>query len=47
LTAIQRRVFVSNSHQDEPWKRRVMEALKPLEQPPRIAAWHDRKLLPG
>lgn len=42
-----RRVFVSYSHQDEPWKRRVVEALKPLEQQQRIAAWHDRKLLPG
>lgn len=42
-----RRVFVSYSHQDEEWKGRIMEALKPLEQQQRIAAWHDRKLLPG
>ena len=42
-----RRLFLSYSHPDEAWKHRVVEALKPLEQPQRIAAWHDRKLLPG
>ena len=42
-----RRVFVSYSHQDEDWKQRIVEALRPLEQEQRIAAWHDRKLMPG
>ena len=42
-----RKVFVSYSHEDEDWKLRVVEALRPLEQQRRIAAWHDRKLLPG
>lgn len=42
-----RRVFVSYAHEDEDWKRRVVEAIKPLEQQQRIAAWHDQKLLPG
>ena len=42
-----RRVFVSYSRQDEAWKHRVVDALKPLEQEQLIAAWHDRKLLPG
>ena len=42
-----RRVFVSYSRQDEEWKERIVAALKPLEEAQRIAAWHDRKLLPG
>lgn len=42
-----RKVFVSYSHHDEPWKQRIVTALKPLEEQHRIAAWHDRKLLPG
>jgi len=42
-----RKVFVSYSHKDETWKQKVVNALKPLEDQHRIAAWHDRKLLPG
>lgn len=42
-----RKVFVSYSHEDEGWKQRIVEALKPLEEQRRIAAWDDRKLLPG
>ena len=39
-----RRLFLSYSHPDEAWKHRVVEALKPLEQPQRIAARHDPEL---
>jgi len=42
-----KRWVLSYLHQHEAWKHRVVEALKPLEQPQPIAAWHDRKLLPG
>ncbi|HEY1430493.1 MAG TPA: toll/interleukin-1 receptor domain-containing protein [Stellaceae bacterium] len=42
-----RQVFVSYAHEDEVWKERVVEALRPLETQRRIAAWHDRKLVPS
>jgi hypothetical protein len=42
-----RQVFVSYAHEDEAWKDSVVAALRPLETRRRIAAWHDRKLVPS
>lgn len=42
-----RRVFLSYSHQDDAWRRRVVEALESLEKQQRIAAWDDHEILPG
>jgi hypothetical protein len=35
---------MSYSHRDETWKQRVVEALKPLKQMQRVAAWFDPEL---
>lgn len=42
-----RQAFLSYSHRQEPWKERLLKTLRPLEEQRQIAAWNDRKLLPG
>lgn len=43
----QRKVFVSYSHRDAKWLRRLQVHLKPLEQEDIIDLWADTKIPPG
>jgi hypothetical protein len=40
-------VFVAYAHQDEPYKNELLKHLSPLRRAGVIAAWHDRRIVPG
>ena len=42
-----KRVFISYSHKDEPWKERLHTHLKVLEQQNLLAVWEDRQIAVG
>ncbi len=41
------KVFVSYSHQDQAWLKRLQVHLKPLEREGKIECWDDTKIKPG
>ena len=41
------KVFISYSHRDEKWLKRLTTHLKPIERDYGIEVWHDKKLTPG
>lgn len=41
------KVFISYSHKDDRWRKKLLTYLKPLEQQGRIECWSDDKIKPG
>jgi tetratricopeptide (TPR) repeat protein len=41
------KVFISYSHRDEKWLKRLMTHLRPIERDHGIEVWHDKKLTSG
>jgi hypothetical protein len=47
MDARPRQAFISYAHVEEPWKKRLVDALSPLQREGIVEAWHDGMLLPG
>jgi TIR domain len=47
IAVVRRQIFISYSHEDDDWRRRLVEALAPVARADEIDVWDDRHIAAG